>query len=74
MINPHVPLSAEYNGSRCEEEQDDCMTADCSKNGMCQDGIATFTCLCKDGYQGDKYVTHVSYKILIELRNFDYNY
>ena len=33
--------------------EDNCVGVDCQNGGSCQDGIDTFTCLCKTGYTGD---------------------
>jgi hypothetical protein len=32
---------------------DDCSTNPCGDNGACQDGVATYSCTCTDGYEGD---------------------
>ncbi|KAK5874740.1 hypothetical protein CesoFtcFv8_027305 [Champsocephalus esox] len=31
---------------------DACLSVPCAHNGVCKDGIGSYTCYCKDGYQG----------------------
>ena len=41
-----------FNGEHCEENIDDCINRDCSKHGICIDGVDTYQCSCFDGYYG----------------------
>jgi hypothetical protein len=43
-----------FQGHHCENNIDDCINIDCSKHGICQDGINTYTCSCFDGFYGDQ--------------------
>ena len=40
-------------GSECPEEKDDCAEQPCQNGSNCVDGIASFTCECPNGYEGD---------------------
>ena len=37
----------------CGENTDDCADAPCANGGECLDGVASFTCECPAGYEGD---------------------
>jgi len=44
-------------GARCEVNVDDCVTTDgrdpCTRNGLCVDGVAEYSCLCGPGWVGE---------------------
>lgn len=41
-----------YDGTRCEDNIDDCIGVTCENGGRCVDGVATHTCECTDRYAG----------------------
>jgi len=41
-----------YDGSDCENNIDECLTAMCYNNATCVDGIANYMCNCSLGYKG----------------------
>lgn len=41
-----------YNGTHCEINIDDCINIDCSRHGICVDGISNYTCSCFEGFYG----------------------
>lgn len=52
LIRLHVPLP----------ELDECISTPCLNGGICQDGLSSFNCACRDGYAG----------ILCEIRESTY--
>jgi hypothetical protein len=43
-----------FQGSHCEDNINDCINIDCSKHGLCRDGINTYSCSCFSGFYGDQ--------------------
>lgn len=43
-----------YEGSTCDVDTDDCLSADCKNGAMCSDRVAGYLCLCRDGSAGEK--------------------
>jgi hypothetical protein len=39
-------------GGRCQTNIDDCAGVNCSGNGLCVDGINSFSCDCSAGFEG----------------------
>ncbi len=44
---------ADYTGPLCETKIDDCLAGNCSDTQDCEDGVNTYSCICKMGYTGD---------------------
>ena len=67
-------LVAAYNGSRCEEDEDDCAKNDCYNSGTCKDLHLGFECLCRttDVYTGKRFVSllFVDMSICVALLSF----
>ena len=41
-----------FTGPRCEEDIDDCIGINCTRNGLCLDDIDAYTCVCHPGFTG----------------------
>lgn len=41
-----------FTGQRCQTNIDDCVGVSCSGNGICIDGINSFSCDCRAGFEG----------------------
>ena len=53
-------VSAAYNGSRCEVDENNCLeSTQCGNDGMCKDLHLDFECLCRttDVYTGRRFVS-----------------
>ena len=41
-------------GTICEENIDECSSHQCKHNATCVDGIASYTCVCAEGFAGEE--------------------
>ncbi|VDL80711.1 unnamed protein product, partial [Nippostrongylus brasiliensis] len=57
----HCACPLGFDGTHCEHNKDECLQMRCDKNGTeerfllqsCEDGINSFSCVCKPGYRGE---------------------
>lgn len=40
-------------GQKCERNVDECDSLPCQNGGICVDGSNSYTCTCKNGFQGE---------------------
>ena len=41
-----------FSGALCSENVDECIESECQNNATCIDGIAGYSCQCRQGYAG----------------------
>ncbi|XP_067277909.1 protein eyes shut homolog [Pseudorasbora parva] len=41
-----------FQGTRCEIDSDDCVSRPCQNQGLCVDGVNSYSCFCKAGFSG----------------------
>ena len=42
-----------YEGAKCENDEDACLSSPCVNRGVCQDGLkGNYTCFCMPGFDG----------------------
>lgn len=55
-----------YPGLNCEENINECETNPCRNGAECVDGVNKYTCLCPEGFEGDRCQININ-----ECRKYD---
>ena len=56
-----------FTGEFCQTNIDECVGVNCSGNGVCLDGVNSFTCQCNPGFNGTLCSEGVKYMIILQL-------
>lgn len=53
-MNIHTFFSIGYTGMFCEEDVDECASGPCLNDGICDNHVNSYKCLCPIGFAGKK--------------------
>ena len=62
----YCPCFPGFTGDSCNVNIDDCAGVNCTGNGLCKDGINSYTCVCMPGFTGENCETDIDDCLYVE--------